>query len=285
VFKKVLMALDFSGPAMELFSAVPDLRRLGLEELLLVHAVRVELGVGDGISRVQLAFLEKVKGRKEELENEGLSVEIEIPAGAPATEIKKLAEQMEVDLILIGSVGESSKVRELFLGSTVADVLRVAPVPVLVEKYASNKEGVKRLPIFKEKSATLLLPTDFSASADFVYKKILEISDRIEKVVLLHVVDKGDTREKVAENKTEAEVKLKIWAEKFEEKGVSTTVSVTEGQAVKQILDAAEKEKTTLLAISRRGGGSLSGLLIGNIADQVVRRSSCPVLLFGKYEK
>ncbi|RJX28784.1 MAG: universal stress protein [Dethiobacter sp.] len=282
MFKKVLVALDFSGPAMELFGSVSDLKKLGLEELLLVHTVRVELRVQDGISPLQLKFLEKIKEKKEELEKEGFHVEIEVPVGAPVEEIKRLAEQREMDLILIGSVGESSRVRELFLGSTVADLIRISPVPVLVEKYVSVGDKARRIPIFREKLATVLLPTDFSNSAEHAYDHILNIADKLQKVILLHVIDKGDTEEKVKEAETEAEARLKEWENKFAQKGIETRSLVIKGPPAQQIIFTAEAEGATLIAMSRRGRGRLSGLLIGSTADQVIRRGSRPVLLFGK---
>jgi hypothetical protein len=63
MFKKKLIALDFSGPSMELFNFLTDLRRMGLEELLLVHVIRVELGAGDGIHPVQIKFLENIRSK------------------------------------------------------------------------------------------------------------------------------------------------------------------------------------------------------------------------------
>jgi nucleotide-binding universal stress UspA family protein len=282
MFKKVLVALDFSGPAMELFSSIPDLKKLGLEELLLVHTVRVELRVQDGISPLQLKFLEKVKEKKAQLEEEGFRVEIEVPVGAPVEEIKRLAEQRDMDLVLIGSVGESSRVRELFLGSTVADMIRISPVPVLVEKYIAIGDKARRLPIFTDKLATVLMPTDFSASAEHVYERILESSDKMEKVVLLTVIDKGDTVEAIKEAEDEAERKLLEWKSRFTEKGVNTMHLVLKGPASQQIAFAAEQEGATLIAMARRGRGRLAGLMIGSTADQVIRKTNRPVLLFGK---
>lgn len=280
MFKRVLIAMDFSEPAMELFSSVPDLKKLGLEELLLVHVVRVELGAQDGISPVQLKFLDKVKKKKLELEKEGFQVDIEVPVGAAAEEIKQLAEKRNADMILIGSVGESSRVRELILGSTVADVIRIAPVPVLVEKYVAEKKPARRISIFTDKLATVLLPTDFSSSAQHVYNEILKIADKLQKVALLHVIDKGDTKEKVQKAEQEAKERLSEWEKRFQEKNVTTEVIIKTGTPAQHIISLSEE--ATLIAMSRRGRGRLTGLLIGSTADQVIRRGSRPVLLFGK---
>jgi len=285
MFKRVLLALDFSGLSMGLFNSLPDLMKLGLKELLLVHAVRVELSAKDGINPIQLKFLEQLKQKRSELEKEGLNVDIEVPVGAPAEEIKRLAEQRDVDLILIGSLGEGSRFRELFLGSTVADVIRISPVPVLVEKYQAKEEGHRRVPIFTEKLASLLLPTDFSASAEYVYRTILKISDKLHEVVLLYVIDRGNTVDNILEASKNAEEKLEQWKEKFIQKGVSARYYITGGPPGQQIINTAKKERVTLIALSRRGKGNLAGLLIGSTANQVIRLGETPVLLFGNCEK
>lgn len=283
MFKKVLMALDFSGPAMELFNCLPDLKKLGLEELLLVHAVRVELTVKDGISPIQLRFLDQVKDRKEKLEREGLAVEIEVPVGAPAEEIRRLALEKKADLVLIGSIGESSRVRELFLGSTVADVVRTSPVPVLVERYMPVGDKAHRIPIFKEKLATVLLPTDFSSSAENVYQQVLGFASQLQKVIMLHVVDRGDTEEKINALREEARKRLQTWKDQFSAQGVEAVFQLAVGPPGQQIITTAEQEGATLIAMSRRGRGGLGGLLIiGSTADQVVRRARCPALIFGE---
>lgn len=280
MFKKVLIALDFSGPSMELFRSIADLRRLGLEELLLVHAIRVELGAEDGIHPAQKIFLEKVSSKKEELEREGLRVNVEVPFGAPAEEIKRLAVARGMDLILIGSVGEGSIVRELFLGSTVAEVIRIATVPVLVEKYIAAGEKMRRVPIFPEKLATVMLPTDFSASAEYVYAKMLELAESIQEVLLAHVLDRGETAAEIKTAENEAVSRLNRWEERFREKGIKARSLLAKGAASAQILSLAAQEKATLIALSRRGKGQIAEFFVGSTADQIVRRASCPVLLF-----
>ncbi len=342
MFKKVLVALDFSGPSMELFNSLPDLRRMGLQELLLVHAVRAELGAQDGIHPLQQKFLEKVKLKKVELEQEGLHVNVEVPVGAPAEEIKRLAIEKKADLILIGSVGESSTARELLLGSTVADVVRIAPVPVLVEKYfpaisaemnkklgeladrlsafvkdvvspnipsiareysqlsgellyfadqikknpVSADASVHRVPIFKDNLATVILPTDFSASAEYVFNQVLGLVGMLEEVILLNVVDRGETEEQIKNAEIEAYKYLNQWENKFLENDVkSRSIVLTGTPSSSHIISTAEKEGASLIALSRRGRGQLANLFIGSTADQVVRRSSCPVLLFDKSGK
>jgi hypothetical protein len=95
-------------------------------------------------------------------------------------------------MILIASIGEGSITKELFMGSTVSNVTRIAPVPVLVVKYVNDGKTMRRVPIFSEKFAAVVLPTDFSASAEYIYTKILEMVDSTQEIILVHVLVRGE---------------------------------------------------------------------------------------------
>ncbi len=279
MFKKALVAVDFSGPALELLNSVSDLTKLGLEELLIVHVVRMEIA-GRGIGAHRRRFLSKIEDRKKELEVLGLRVKVIQPVGSPVEEIKALAEEENVNLILIGSIGEGSLVRELFLGSTVSNVLRGTKKPVLIEKY--DKVGGKpiRKIIFREgQPTTALLATDFSRNSLQVFDFFLNNPGIFEKVILFNVVDEGYTMEQVEKNKAKAVEKLKLWQHEFSEKGFETEISVVVGISSEEIVKAAKEKDASLIALSRRGRGMIDELVIGSTADPVVRRANRPVLL------
>ena len=282
MFKKVLVAIDFSGPAMELLNAVDDLQKMGLEELIIVHVIRIETA-GLGLSASRRDFLKKIDKRKHQLEEEGLKVKVLQPVGNPADEIKSQAEEENVDLILIGSMGAGSLVRKLLLGSTVTDVIRGTKKPVFVEKYRRKRGKPVRKVVFKEgKPATVLVATDFSRSSIHMLETFLDNPDIFQKMILYHVVDEGYTEEQLEENKTKALEKLEGWKKEFEEKGVEVGIDVHTGVASDLIIEASKNKEITLLAISRRGRSMVDELVIGSTADQIVRRSECPVLLFRK---
>ncbi|MEW5785921.1 MAG: universal stress protein [Bacillota bacterium] len=279
MFKKVLVAVDFSGPALELLNAVSDLKEMGLEELVIVHVIRMETA-GRGIGAHRHRFLSKIEEKKKELESEGLKVKVIQPVGSPVEEIKGLAEEENVNLILIGSIGEGSVVRELFLGSTVANVIRVTKKPVLIEKYDKvNGKPVRKIIFDQNRPTTALLATDFSRNSLQVFDLFLENYKIFDKVILLNVIDEGYTIEQVEENKRKAEEKLKIWQKEFEEKGLAVELCVVVGISSEEIVKIANEKEVSVVALSRRGRGMIDELVIGSTADPVVRRSSRPVLL------
>lgn len=75
--------------------------------------------------------------------------------------------------------------------------------------------------------------------------------------------------------------------EKLEEVEVSDAISpaqvkrvVVEGEPAAAILDYAAREGIDLIVLTTHGHTGLSRLLMGSVAEHVVRKSECPVLTF-----
>ena len=60
--------------------------------------------------------------------------------------------------------------------------------------------------------------------------------------------------------------------------GVAVEAEVVEGSAAQAILEAAERMKADLVVIGTHGRRGLGHLLLGSVAEKVVRRAPCPVL-------
>lgn len=276
--------MDSSSAAMELFNCIPDLRKMELKELLIIHVVNPKIITSDEIENYKESFAKRIEGKIKAIEKEGIPVKLLLPLGHPSEEIALAAERENVDLILIGSIGESI-IREIFLGNTVKEVIRLSSRPVLVEKYISLGGKTRRIPVFLQKWATVLLPTDFSEASEDVFQKFLDNTGKLHRVILVHVVDKGHSEAEIERNMEKAEQYLQSWVKKFRISGVNAESRVTTGIASQQINNIAEFEGATLIAMPTRGLGYFANLLIGSTADAVVRRSSRPVLLFKKPSK
>ena len=264
---------------MELLNAVDDLQKLGLEELVIVHVIRREK-VGIGITDQRERFLKQIEERKQELESEGLKVKVLQPVGNPTEEITSLSSEENVDLIMIGSFGEGGLVRKLFLGSTVADVIRGTKKPILVEKYLRKEGKFSRIPIFKDNQpATALLATDFSRSSLRVLDNFLDHPGVFNKIILYNVVDEGFTTEQLQQNTEKAYAKLDDWKKEFEQRGFEVQTQVVVGIAAEVIIEASKKPDVDMLAVSRKGRSMIDELVIGSNADQIVRQSAKPVLI------
>lgn len=63
------------------------------------------------------------------------------------------------------------------------------------------------------------------------------------------------------------------------------TGDVVIGDPVEKIVDFAEKSAADLLIISTHGAKGLEKILLGSVAERVLKRAHCPVLFMNPYKK
>ena len=137
----------------------------------------------------------------------------------------------------------------------------------------------------------ILAAVDFSA----VTRDVLEILGRIAKampakVFLVHVAPPDPAfvgygagpkavRGQVAAEHRARHQQLQELADELRAGGVETTALLLQGATVETLLAEAQKLDVGLIVLGSHGRGAVHDLLVGSVADGVVRRSSLPVLL------
>ena len=275
MFKKVLLATDFSSPAEQLFNCLEELKTLGTEEILLVTVVRPT-----GLAlQMQEKKLNKLESKQKILEEKGFKVTIEAPIGFAGTEIRELSRKEDVSLILIGSKGEGFW-RRMFIGSTAADLLRITEKPILLEKYLDLKEGEELKVFCERKFVKVLFPTDFSEPSLRAFEKIKELKGVTREIVLANIIDEGVGDKEISSLKEESSKKLEEMKQELVNLGFEVNARVRVGVPSEEIFNIAEDDEVTLIAIASRGEGVIKDLLLGSTAYNVARLSRWPVLLF-----
>lgn len=138
----------------------------------------------------------------------------------------------------------------------------------------------------------LLVPTDFSASADAALSHAVSLADRFDATLhLLHVVNDpgagwyglGDAEVQIDRLKKEAEAKAKDRLQGMAED--STAVEVRTAVAQRLNLDVADAiqeyvagHAIDLVVMGTHGRQGLGRLVLGSVANRLVRRSGCPVM-------
>jgi manganese transport protein len=136
MYKRILVAIENSPGDQTILAHVTGLARLTGAELLLVH-------VADGFAarhfddlklreseemRTDRAYLEGLKGS---LAAQGLRVDCELAKGDPATELIRMAESKNVDLVAMSTHGHRF-VSDVLHGTTADKVRHLVKVPVLL---------------------------------------------------------------------------------------------------------------------------------------------------------
>ena len=139
---------------------------------------------------------------------------------------------------------------------------------------------------------TILVPTDFSEYAEHAYNWALGLAaDCKAKIVLFHAaatmshlafpesVYYPDLARMERELIADAEKRVGEFASKKGTRPVPVETRVTVGEAVWEICRMAEKEHVDLIIMGSHGRTGLSHIVLGSVAERVVRHASCPVLV------
>lgn len=285
MFKKILFPTDLSTASQRVLDCIPDLKSVGLEEVIICHVVDIRLAGGAAVSLKEYdkEILDK---KKVELEKEGLEVKVEVVIGTPFVEIVELAKRENVSMIVMAEKGESFVERAL-LGSVTENVIRHARKPVLIQKFAPLREKSKEECdlVCKNIFRRVLYPTDFSDSAEKVIDYLKKMRDAgCEEIIVYHVQDTRvlsrhlmDRIEEFNEIDSNRLGKIKTQLEQFGFKNVTTRLET--GVSISKILEAAEELDVCLIAMGAHGRSKVAEMFLGSVSENVARRSTKPVLL------
>ena len=126
----------------------------------------------------------------------------------------------------------------------------------------------------------ILVPTDFSENAGLALDYACEFAVRFEaRIRILHVVKEpvpyhGYKRAWDEETREQIEaLPGSAWDQKIE-----VTRNVRWGPPFFEILCEAKDEEADLIVMGTHGQGMLKHVLIGSVAEKVVRQARCPVV-------
>jgi universal stress protein A len=135
----------------------------------------------------------------------------------------------------------------------------------------------------------VLVPTDFSICSDAALKYARALCEAFDgKLHLLHVIQDPYTQPWAAEAFPAplAEM-LEQWQQQARERLASllsageragATIATVVGSPFYEIVRYATEQQVDLIVIGTHGRGALSHMLLGSVAEKVVRKAPCPVL-------
>jgi len=200
----------------------------------------------------------------------------------PGPEILDYADEIDADLIVMGSHGRRGPARWV-LGSVAEKVLRRAACPVVTVHPKQNEIGTDPLRPIRN----ILVPLDFSSPSNLALTSAKELAARNDgRLVLLHVVDTdtlpafyGAAMDEITERLTERSLtELRLCYESTPGPEVPYEPVTIAGRAAATIVDFAEHEGSDLIVIPSLGRTGISRWLVGSTAERVVRSAPCPVL-------
>ncbi len=287
--RTILVATDFSKPAKLMIPYAFKLAGVLNLRLIILHVVKAPPGF-EQWSPAARRSLHSLKtkallelGRIVRLANEnGLMADYRLLVGIPEDSILETAYNSDVVLIAMGTHGKTGWDR-LRLGSVAESTLRQAPCPVLSVRASTavhipvnpNRLNVSRL----------LVATDFSASSKAALSAAAVLAKRLNgRVVLVHAAEPSGSLQseplrvdELSRRRYAGRLQKMISASRADE--VITDKVVLTGNPVEVILGQAKHENADLIIVGTHGRRGMKRLMLGSVAEAVVRRAACPVFV------
>jgi len=291
MFARILFPTDFSVYANAVLACLPELKATGMREVILlgvVHPGDVPLGRAfqpETIDKLQWSAEEALHIAQMALEGKGLRVKTRIEVGSPSAEIVRVAQEENVDLIVMGAQGETAA-QELLLGSVANEVIRRATVPVLIHKFHVVRElgHVECQRVCAQMFTRVLHPTDFSDCANAAFQIVKRLkSAGTQEVILLHVQDERVMRNRPAQQlaafDAEDTRRLEQMRRDLVLRGLKAKIELRHGIPFRETLQVAEEENINLIVLGSHGRSAVQEMLAGSTFENVARASRRPVLV------
>jgi nucleotide-binding universal stress UspA family protein len=289
MFARILVPIDFSAPsdaALAYARRLAGTRDTALHLLHVADATFLRAVIADPQDR-DTGVLNRLDALLADEDHRRFRVLAAVEhSDDPADEIVRYARFKDIDLIVMGTHGHTG-VAHILLGSVAEKVVRVAPCPVLTLRPAPASIGATQLG-----PTRILVPTDFSPPSD----RALEYARRLAAqhgaaLHVLHVLEEGvdtasfasegfvpDSPEVRAARLKEARDKLAHRRGSGDGERPHATTEVVVGSGARTISRYAADNNFDLIVMGTHGRTGIAHLVMGSVAEQVVRTAPCPVL-------
>jgi nucleotide-binding universal stress UspA family protein len=289
--RKVLVPVDFSGPSLSAVQfALPLIAKFGTD-LHLVHVFPADSPITGLVAmpfvlpgfEVSRSVHEQLKDVARKYSLDLRPENLHVLKGRAFEEICRLAHDTGIDLIVIATRGNTG-LKHLALGSTAERVVRYSSCPVLVTHGGKSSGAV---PGFRK----ILVPVDFSECSmqGLAHAKVFARHFK-SKITLLnsvhfpyYVASDEYARYDLPRLMQHAEIlardQMRDLFEKTDWDGLDVEKSMQTGHPGQQICEQATDSDVDLIVISTHGSTGLTHLLLGSVAEYVVRHAHCPVLV------
>ena len=210
--------------------------------------------------------------------------------GKAGPELAQYVRDLGIDLVVMATHGRGG-IRRAWLGSVADHLIRTLEVPVLLVRPVEGRAAPDRGP----RVGQILVPLDGSSLAEEVLDAATALA-RIwdAEVTLLQVVPpvllamdpalplpSAYDEELTAMSRHQAQDYLDDIVERIHGQGLRATgVAVIGWNTVDAILDVAGPERVAVIALATHGRGGLRRLVLGSVADKLVRGADVPVLIY-----
>lgn len=285
-FKKILIPVDFSEHSK-------SAARKAISFAEVCGATVFFLHVGDSADDAAQAlcgFINELQPKQPEM------IKKFVARGNPATVILSTAQKLQPDAIVMGH-RDLSALKHLLQESVAAKILREAQCPVLVIKKKKPQEFdgymLPQLRTIEDafQADRILVPLDFSPASKSAFQYAMELAARYNSTVYTLTVFEKKFKEMAEDRKKHTAImvhgrKISLW-KAFPELLKTTAYDHANSRVKRLLLDGdpfskieslVKRKAIDLVIMGTNGRSGLEHLLIGSVAEKVLRTVDCPVM-------
>ena len=247
--KKVLYTTNLKEPTYNLFAGLLRMKRIGLEEIILLSHNPPE----------------DLKGR---LSQHGINLRGVEGSGTLVSGILDSAQREDVSLIVANLKREN---RGFLRGSTAKNLIKNTRLPLLIAYEDAKEASCPKKGIFD----TVVLATDWSAAAQRALNYIIVLKDVIGVLDIVYVLNEKLTVRDIRQLKVRLEDIRKI----FLGEKIDAESHIYAGKTPKEILLAAKDYKATAIVMGTRSKGTIREIFSGSASYRVAEKAQVPILI------
>lgn len=291
--ERLVIGMDFSASAVA--AAAWTARHFARNaELVLVHAIvipeipgflRKRMPPPDTV--IEMARLGAEQRMRELAASLGAKLVLpEIRVGLPAEQIVSVCDEYDADLIIVGPYGERRDDWGTHLGATAEQLVRAAPVPVLLAANTHDAAPHHLLaPVNDSHVASSVvrwahfLARYFNAEATALYVLGPPV---FTSVVSAAALASGAVWPAPEPAHSQAYEDADQWLAQLvnaDADGGRMTTTIVVGDPGEEIVATAERMNADLIVMGSRGLTGLPRIVLGSVAAHVLRHAPCPVLV------
>ncbi len=278
LLEKILVATDFSHSSGHAMNVALFLSKTFHSELNIIHVHGADPLTESESKKLHELTVKELNKTIDDSDYKNLSLSDPfIVSGNPSEQIIKYANKKDVNVIIIGS-GEKKDDDRFKLGITVERILRNSRKPVWIVKKNSPSR-IKRI----------LCPVDFSDSSERALRNAVHLARHLKaELEIVHVIKysprlylgrkeiKNVEKEKY---KNLINIEFDKLVKKLDFVDVEYKLRLLEGDPHIKILDHLKDQRFDLLVMGTVGKSGFEKILIGSVAEKVIREVPCSALM------
>jgi nucleotide-binding universal stress UspA family protein len=289
----IVVGVDLSVPSEQALDRAAAIAMLNNAHLVMVNAQADDAPIsnidnevlkqlGEVSQAVRAEEARRLAEKCQQLTTRGVAVELVHRGGPPGEVVTEVAREHGAELIVVGTHGHTG-ISRFLLGSVATAVLRHAPCDVLVCRGANGPSPFERP----------LVATDFSPAADRALRNAASLAAPGATIDVVHAWQLpagswgatllGQARFPWSTVRDAVLSGVRSQADRLEQAhaglGHPLRVELIQGPPASVITHAAERGGHDLIAIGTHGHRGFRRLLLGSVAESVIRHAPCSVLV------